>query len=900
MQPVRYMGVIALALSMSSAGAQSNSNIDVNNRHAWGENIGWTNWQHDAPNPGGGVIIHDTFLSGFVWAENVGWINLGDGDPGAQGDSEQAYANTDGADFGVNILCNGDLDGYAWGENIGWINFGWSASTNVQRPRIDLVGPQGPVHSRITGYAWGENIGWINLSLTNETQYVEANVPTIARDCNGNNVLDACDIDSTDPDGNGLTSEDCNGNSIPDECDLNSTWVLLIEDFNGAFPPNNWSTTGLWHAISADCNSNGIPDECDITDMTSEDCDDNGIPDECDVDPTDPDGNGAVSLDCNGNGIPDDCDLDSDDPDGNGEISSDINGNDIPDECEVPPNDDCNNATVIFEGMTQFSTLFASDDEIIDDACGFGANNEIGQDIWYLYTASDSGLLTISTCNPPADFDTRIAVYEGNTCPINDDPRLIDCADDPDPPVCGDNAYLTIPVLEGKDYLIRLGGEPGANGAGTLNLTFGSLPACPPSGVDKVRTYSITGDGTGVPWSWCIKSMEFLDACGTVLGGNGTNADIAAEFAMEINNYFNAQMCDTATFSAMANEFPLAPGILSIAIDSAPDFQLWVGGGPVPDCLVTGQTICELNPTIELLALPGQDCNENGVDDVIDVLFGYSMDVIPPSGDGFPDECQADCNGNLIPDSVDITGGTSQDCNSNQVPDECEIPPIGSDPDCNNNSIPDVCEVPPIGTELDCNSNGVPDECEASTDCNNNGILDVCETDCNRNNIPDDCDISSGNSQDGDMNGVPDECQCSTCSGDLNGSWAVDFADVDEFVATLINDSLNPCADANGDGSIDSRDIQPFVALAGTACPGAPTGACCSVDMPCSEDTQFNCRGAGGSYLGDGTTCTPSPCPGACCFPGGGCSIEQNESTCTAENGIFQGPGTSCTPNPCQ
>ena len=38
-------------------------------------------------------------------------------------------------------------------------------------------------------------------------------------DCNANGLDDACDLDPTDPDGNGLVSPDCNTNGIPDECD---------------------------------------------------------------------------------------------------------------------------------------------------------------------------------------------------------------------------------------------------------------------------------------------------------------------------------------------------------------------------------------------------------------------------------------------------------------------------------------------------------------------------------------------------------------------------------------------------------------------------------------------------------------------------------------------------------
>lgn len=50
-----------------------------------------------------------------------------------------------------------------------------------------------------------------------------------------------------------------------------------------------------------------------------------------------------------------------------------------------------------------------------------------------------------------------------------------------------------------------------------------------------------------------------------------------------------------------------------------------------------------------------------------------------------------DCNGNGVPDSQDLTAGTSQDCNGNAVPDECDIA-SGQSSDCNINAIPDECD----------------------------------------------------------------------------------------------------------------------------------------------------------------------------------------------------------------
>ena len=134
--------------------------VDPVHRSGWCENVGWTNWQHDTPNPGDSVFVGDSFLAGFAWAENVGWINLGDGSP----TDSVHYANSNGCDFGVNIDPDtGDLFGMAWGENVGWINFDTTAIGD-ERARFSAC------DHRFFGYAWGENIGWINLD--DGTHYV--------------------------------------------------------------------------------------------------------------------------------------------------------------------------------------------------------------------------------------------------------------------------------------------------------------------------------------------------------------------------------------------------------------------------------------------------------------------------------------------------------------------------------------------------------------------------------------------------------------------------------------------------------------------------------------------------------------------------------------------------------
>ncbi len=104
-----------------------------------------------------------------------------------------------------------------------------------------------------------------------------------------------------------------------------------------------------------------------------------------------------------------------------------------------------------------------------------------------------------------------------------------------------------------------------------------------------------------------------------------------------------------------------------------------------------------------------QDCNQNGIPDVIEVEENPSLDC---DGNGRPDECDmmgyfADCNGNQQWDGCDIALGVSLDVDGDGIPDECFTGCFGSI-DCNGNGVPDEDEL----EGNDCNENGIPDDCE--------------------------------------------------------------------------------------------------------------------------------------------------------------------------------------------
>jgi formylglycine-generating enzyme required for sulfatase activity len=154
---------------------------------------------------------------------------------------------------------------------------------------------------------------------------------TIAPDCNGNAVIDSCDIALG-------TTPDCNANGVPDECDIAGGAADVDDD-------------GIQDSCEPDCNDNAIPDDSEIANGAALDCDENSVPDACDLAGGTPDCNGnsvpdscdiasGAALDCNGNTVPDACDLTGGTPD--------CNANGVPDTCEIASGAalDCNQNTV--------------------------------------------------------------------------------------------------------------------------------------------------------------------------------------------------------------------------------------------------------------------------------------------------------------------------------------------------------------------------------------------------------------------------------------------------------------------------------------------------------------------------------------------------------------------------
>ncbi|MCH8993031.1 MAG: hypothetical protein IIA44_14930, partial [Acidobacteria bacterium] len=135
---------------------------------------------------------------------------------------------------------------------------------------------------------------------------------------------------------------------------------------------------------------------------------------------------------------------------------------------EAPVNDDCANAVDLFDGVTAYSTIGATSagPDLPPECDKFGVT--LDQDIWYVYTATCTGEVSVSTCND-ADYDTMLAGYEGTDCPP-DNVNLVACDDD-FAGCAGNTSFMSFGATLGTDYLVRVGGFSSFEGTGNLTVS---------------------------------------------------------------------------------------------------------------------------------------------------------------------------------------------------------------------------------------------------------------------------------------------------------------------------------------------------------------------------------------------------------------------------------------------
>ncbi len=136
-------------------------------------------------------------------------------------------------------------------------------------------------------------------------------------------------------------------------------------------------------------------------------------------------------------------------------------------------NDGCSifsSSLPLYAGDNFFSTIGALEGGAEDDCPQFA---EPGPDAWFYHEAQCTGSMTVSTCGQ-ANYNTKIAVYQGCgysglfSCNLS---TLLGCNDNSF--FClGGTSVLTVDVVAGQCYRIRIGGANNEYGSGTVTISY--------------------------------------------------------------------------------------------------------------------------------------------------------------------------------------------------------------------------------------------------------------------------------------------------------------------------------------------------------------------------------------------------------------------------------------------
>jgi len=130
----------------------------------------------------------------------------------------------------------------------------------------------------------------------------------------------------------------------------------------------------------------------------------------------------------------------------------------------IAPNDLCADATPVIEGQHLFSNLNAPLPGAVF------CDPDLTGDVWFLFTASDDGWISIRTCDGPGTLeDTVLGIYDGGGgCPTTT-ASILACDDD-SCGVLGVSSREDLFVLGGQALYIQVGGWNGTVGTGTLTI----------------------------------------------------------------------------------------------------------------------------------------------------------------------------------------------------------------------------------------------------------------------------------------------------------------------------------------------------------------------------------------------------------------------------------------------
>ncbi|MHC5108717.1 MAG: Kelch repeat-containing protein [Planctomycetota bacterium] len=168
-------------------------------------------------------------------------------------------------------------------------------------------------------------------------------------------------------------------------------------------------------------------------------------------------------------------------------------------------------------------------------------------------------------------------------------------------------------------------------------------------GTSTTQDFLVTGNPNGVGWSWGVAGPG-MDVCDLTVPGVSFGLPLI-ELAWSFADSIDAAGCPG--LAATAVEIAPNMAVLSVTTGGFQPFDVCVGSfGFSPGCCVATGGLCSFNPDIEPIMLSGEDCDANGMDDMIDLLVDGSEDE---NGNEIPDVCEQPAG--MLPPTLLAEGG---------------------------------------------------------------------------------------------------------------------------------------------------------------------------------------------------------------------------------------------------
>ncbi len=270
-------------------------------------------------------------------------------------------------------------------------------------------------------------------------------------------------------------------------------------------------------------------------------------------------------------------------------------------------------------GTFAVTNVGATTDGLADTLCNFFSNQQVFNDVWFVWTAPESSVVDVTTC-ALATWDSKIAIYHEECMSA-----AIACNDD----ACALQTRVRFATEGGVSYLIRVGSyATNQFGTGSFSIQPMAFEA------------DITDKTTGNRYV-AISGLSFnaAEALGVALGGHLTSIGDSTEQEFVHSNFGNLAGVDRRIwigFTDFGNE-----GVFSWTDGTSAKYTNWNAGEP--------NNYGGVEHYAEMLGSNGawNDLQESGG------TYAH-LAVIEIAGGGGGSNCLGDLNGDTIIDAPDL------------------------------------------------------------------------------------------------------------------------------------------------------------------------------------------------------------------------------------------------------